>query len=155
MGSHGHIIKVTQITAEAVIPMMGDHPYEIYDACCVCEAFRQQQLPGDIRECLFYEGTGRYYWNVTDEAKKPAQGFLGFHIHEGAVCAGNEKEPFADTGAHYSRTKVLHPDHAGDLPPLLFTDGFAWMQVYTGRFTPEEIIGRTVILHGMPADHLE
>lgn len=90
--------------------------------------------------------------NVTDEAGKPARGFLGFHIHEGAVCAGNEQDPFADAGSHYSRTKVLHPDHAGDLPPLLFSDGFAWMQVYTGRFTPEEVIGKTVVLHGMPDD---
>ena len=61
MGSHGHIIKVTQITAEAVIPMMGDHPYGIDDACGVREAFRQHPVPGDIREYLFYEGTGRYY----------------------------------------------------------------------------------------------
>lgn len=91
-------------------------------------------------------------WNVTDEAGKPAQGFLGFHIHEGAICAGNEADPFADTGAHYSRAKVLHPDHAGDLPPLLFTNGFARMEVYTGRFTPEEVIGKTVVLHGMPDD---
>ena len=90
--------------------------------------------------------------NVTDEAGKPAQGVLGFHIHEGAVCAGNEQDPFADAGAHYSKAKVLHPDHAGDLPPLLFSDGFAWMQVYTGRFKPEEVIGKTVVLHGMPDD---
>ena len=112
------------------------------------------EISGNVYFTKAREGTivTAEVWNVTDEAKKPAQGFLGFHIHEGAVCAGNEKEPFADTGAHYSRTKVLHPDHAGDLPPLLFTDGFAWMQVYTGRFTPEEIIGRTVILHGMPDD---
>lgn len=90
--------------------------------------------------------------NVTDETGKPAQGFKGFHIHEGAVCAGNEQDPFADAGAHYNPGNQPHPNHAGDLPPLLFSDGFAWMQVYTGRFTPEEIIGRTVILHGMPDD---
>ena len=91
-------------------------------------------------------------WNVTDEAGKPAQGFKGFHIHEGSACSGNDKDPFADTGAHYSKAKVLHPDHAGDLPPLLFSDGFAWMQVYTGRFMPEDVIGKTVVLHGMPDD---
>ena len=32
------------------------------------------------------------------------------------------------------------------------TDGYAWLQVYTGRFQPEDIIGKTVVLHGMPDD---
>ena len=26
------------------------------------------------------------------------------------------------------------------------------MQVYTGRFMPEDVIGKTVVLHGMPDD---
>ena len=86
------------------------------------------------------------------EDGNPAQGFKGFHIHEGSFCTVNEQDPFADTGQHYSRTKVLHPDHDGDLPPLLFTDGYAWMQVYTGRFKPEDVIGKTVVIHGMPDD---
>ena len=89
---------------------------------------------------------------VTDENGKPAQDFKGFHIHEGSSCTGNEKDPFADTGLHYSRAKVLHPDHNGDLPPLLFSDGYAWMQVYTGRFQPEDVIGKTVVIHAMPDD---
>lgn len=31
-------------------------------------------------------------------------------------------------------------------------NGIAWMEVYTGRFYPEEVIGRTIIIHGMPDD---
>lgn len=89
---------------------------------------------------------------VTDENGMPAQGFKGFHIHEGSACTGNAQDPFADAGAHYSVKEAEHPDHNGDLPPLLFSDGFAWMQVYTGRFTPEDVIGKTVIIHGMPDD---
>lgn len=89
--------------------------------------------------------------NVTEDGK-PAQGFRGFHIHEGSSCTGNAEDPFADAKGHYNPTDMLHPEHAGDLPPLLFSDGYAWMQVYTGRFQPEEVIGKTVIIHGMPDD---
>ena len=42
----------------------------------------------------------------------------------------------------------MHPEHAGDFPPLLSCGGAAWMAVYTNRFYPEEVIGRTVIIHG-------
>lgn len=90
--------------------------------------------------------------NVTDEDGKLSQGFKGFHIHEGGTCTGNAKDPFADAQGHYNPTNMPHPEHAGDLPPLLFTDGYAWMQIYTGRFQPEDVIGKTVILHGMPDD---
>jgi len=91
-------------------------------------------------------------WGVTDENGAPTQGFKGFHIHEGSACTGNAQDPFADAGMHYSVAKTEHPNHNGDLPPLLFSDGYAWMQVYTGRFQPDEIIGKTVIIHGMPDD---
>lgn len=53
--------------------------------------------------------------------------FYGFHIHEGESCTG-------------------------DLPPLLANDGIAWNAVYTERFYPEDIIGRTVVIHDMADD---
>ncbi len=89
---------------------------------------------------------------VTDADGKPANGFKGFHIHEGGACTGNTDDPFADAGSHYNPTGREHPEHAGDLPPILVSDGYGWMQLYTGRFSPEAVIGRTVILHGMPDD---
>ena len=91
-------------------------------------------------------------YGVTDEDYAAANGFKGFHIHEGGTCTGNEKDLFADTKGHYSKTEMPHSPHNGDVPPLLFTDGYAWLQVYTGRFQPEDIIGKTVVLHGMPDD---
>ncbi|MBP3342443.1 MAG: superoxide dismutase family protein, partial [Peptococcaceae bacterium] len=42
--------------------------------------------------------------------------------------------------------------HAGDLIPLLSVGGKAWSSFYTGRFYPEDIIGRTVVIHNMPDD---
>lgn len=89
---------------------------------------------------------------VRDGEGKKENRFLGFHIHEGAVCSGNQTDPFADAGGHYNPEDKPHPQHAGDLPPLLLNDGIAWMMVYTGRFYPEDVIGRTVILHGMADD---
>lgn len=40
-----------------------------------------------------------------------------------------------------------HPDHAGDLLPLMGNQGYAWSAFYDKRFTLDEIIGRSVIIH--------
>lgn len=72
-------------------------------------------------------------------------GFFALHIHEGENCGG---EDFADTGGHYNPEDAPHPMHAGDLPPLLSCGGCAYMDVKTDRFRVENIIGRTVIIHG-------
>ena len=78
--------------------------------------------------------------------------FHGFHIHEGKECTGTMTEPFENAGEHYNPEKVRHPDHAGDLPPLLANSGSAFMSFYTNRFYPEDIIGKTVIIHEMADD---
>ena len=75
--------------------------------------------------------------------------FFGFHIHEGNNCRG---EGFSGTGGHYNPENTAHPCHAGDLPPLLASGGKAYLAVLTGRFTPEDVIGRTVVVHAMPDD---
>lgn len=59
--------------------------------------------------------------------------FFGFHIHDGDV--------------HYNPNDCPHPLHAGDLPPLLANNGFAWQMFYTGYFTPEEVKGKTAVIH--------
>lgn len=76
-------------------------------------------------------------------------GFFALHIHEGGDCAG---DGFPDTRGHFDPGRTEHPNHAGDLPPLLEVYGKAYMMVLTGRFRLEEVIGRTVILHGEPDD---
>lgn len=77
---------------------------------------------------------------------------FGFHIHEGNSCSGNAEDPFADTMSHYDTGKCEHPHHSGDMPPLFGNDGLAIMMFFTNRFSIEEIIGRTVVIHDMPDD---
>lgn len=79
-------------------------------------------------------------------------GVFGFHIHEGNCCCGNAQDPFADAKGHYNPGGCPHPYHAGDLPPLFANGDEAWMAVMTNRFTLEEVLGRTVIIHDRPDD---
>lgn len=80
--------------------------------------------------------------------KNPSSNFYGLHIHE----FGNCTLPFDKTGNHYNPGNTQHPWHAGDLPPLLGNNGYAWMCVYTGRFSIPEILGKSVVIHGMRDD---
>lgn len=75
--------------------------------------------------------------------------FFALHIHEGKGCGG---EAFSETGAHYNPGGEAHPDHAGDLPPLLSNSGEAFASVMTDRFRLSEVIGRTLVIHSGPDD---
>lgn len=77
---------------------------------------------------------------------------FGFHIHEGGVCTGDRNDPFADALTHYDPVGCPHPYHAGDLPPLFSANGRAFSACLTDRFSVNEIIGKTVILHAFPDD---
>lgn len=77
---------------------------------------------------------------------------FGFHIHKGSDCGGNMDDPFADAMSHYDPDGCEHPYHAGDLPPLFGNGGLALSLFLTNRFSVEEIIGRTVIIHDRPDD---
>ncbi len=74
--------------------------------------------------------------------------FYGMHIHEYGDCT----RPFSRAGDHYNPGQLAHPQHAGDLPPLLGNQGYAYLVFYDKRFRLEEIIGRSVIIHSMPDD---
>lgn len=91
-------------------------------------------------------------YGLPDEANEVRGQFFGFHIHEGNSCTGDANDPLKATGMHYNPESMEHPNHAGDLPPLLSTRGAAWFVVYTGRFYPEDIIGKTVVVHLQPDD---
>ncbi len=105
------------------------------------------ELTGSVK---FYR-MGRGCLVVADLSGLPQSqtGFFGFHIHQGSSCSGVE---FADTGSHYDPGKDPHPVHAGDLPPLLYSRGSAFMAVRTDRFDPAEVVGKTVVIHSMPDD---
>lgn len=104
-------------------------------------------LHGEVR---FYQQPGSVLV-VADIVGLPpnSKGFYGFHIHEGASCTGAD---FADTGGHYNPANTEHPNHAGDLPPLMLSGGSAYMAVKTDRFCVRDIIGRTVVIHDDPDD---
>lgn len=70
--------------------------------------------------------------------------FHAFHIHTGSTCE--------NPGLHYNPTDRPHPEHAGDLPPILSANGNAFLSFYTNRFFPEDIIGRTLIIHSNADD---
>lgn len=83
--------------------------------------------------------------NVSDPG---STNFYAMHIHEFGDCSDN----FQKTGNHYNPAGKLHPEHAGDLLPLLSNQGYAWSAFYDKRFTIEEIIGKSVIIHSAPDD---
>lgn len=77
----------------------------------------------------------------------------GFHIHEGKSCSSSDdQEAFSNTGQHWNPDNCPHPAHAGDLPPLFGSCGYALSIFYTRQFVPDEVIGRTVVIHMMPDD---
>lgn len=77
---------------------------------------------------------------------------FGFHVHEGTSCNGNQSDPFARSLSHYNPSGAMHPNHAGDMPPLFGNDGYAFLAFVTNRFSIDEILGRSVIVHSMRDD---
>ena len=77
---------------------------------------------------------------------------FGFHIHQGTDCGGTMDDPFADAMAHFDQGGCEHPYHAGDLPPLFGNNGLALCVFLTNRFSVDEVIGKTVIIHDHPDD---
>ena len=74
--------------------------------------------------------------------------FYAMHIHESGDCS----DDFAHTGTHYNPKDAAHPNHAGDMPPLLGSQGYAYSVFYDKRFAITEIIGKAVIIHEKPDD---
>lgn len=84
---------------------------------------------------------------------RPQIGPFGLHIHSGNECEPTQgQDAFSQAGDHYNPTSTVHPDHSGDLPVLFSNNGYSFMVVYTNRFTPSEVIGKTLIIHQSPDD---
>ena len=82
-------------------------------------------------------------WGLSYDSAPCAPNVYAIHIHAGGGCSGD----FFDAGGHYNPDNCPHPAHAGDMPPLFGNRGYAWQGLYTERFTPKEVIGKTVIVH--------
>ena len=80
-------------------------------------------------------------------------GPFGFHIHEYGVCEITDpNDPFLSAGGHYNPTNQPHGNHAGDFPVVFSNNGYARMNFFTDRFTPADIVGKSVLLHQNPDD---
>lgn len=86
--------------------------------------------------------------DLPDGKSEDTPTFFAFHIHENGNCSDN----FANTGNHYNPDKVPHPEHAGDLPPLLSNDGYVWTVLYDSFLTLSMIVNRSVVIHQNPDD---
>lgn len=128
--------------------LMGSHPGAI---AWVNGSEQYPDLNGAVK---FYHTT---YGGVLVEAEifglpniavPGSSNFYAMHIHDSGDCG----EHFSHTGLHYNPDNMMHPDHAGDMPPLLGNQGYAFSVFYDKRFTIREIIGRSVIIHEKPDD---
>ena len=109
------------------------------------------ELNGTVRFYnLPYDGTliEAELFNLPDSTNGNMQAFFGFHIHENGDCSG----AFENTGSHYNPSGANHPFHAGDMPPLMSDNGYAWTAFYDARVQISEILNRSVVIHRMPDD---
>ena len=106
-------------------------------------------FPNLYGEAHFYEDPSKGIWievkvrGLPDQNTPNRSSFYGMHIHE----IGNCSIPFDKTGSHYNPANAAHPNHAGDLPPLLSSHGYAYSLFYTTRFHADEIMNRSLIIH--------
>lgn len=87
-------------------------------------------------------------FGLPDISVPGSTGFYALHIHEHGDCSQN----FTRTGAHYDPAMRPHPDHAGDLLPLMGNQGYAWSAFYDRRFFIPDILGRSVVIHAKRDD---
>lgn len=91
-------------------------------------------------------------FGLPDEGGICAPNIYGFHIHQDGDCSGNMSDSFGNAGMHFDVNDCPHPAHTGDMPPLFAFQGYAWSAFYTERFTPDMVIGRSVIVHSHADD---
>lgn len=97
--------------------------------------------------------TAEIYGLPINNKEKCPSNIFGFHIHEGNSCTGTATDIFSNVGAHYNPNNCKHPSHTGDLPPLFGNkEGYAYLSTLTDRFTLNEILGKTIIIHDKPDD---
>ena len=90
------------------------------------------------------------FFGLPDSSTMGNSDFFAMHIHNFPDCGHD----FANVGTHFNPGKLPHPFHAGDLPPLLSNQGYAWMAFFDRRFTIEDIIGKSIIIHAHGDDFM-
>lgn len=132
----------------------------LMDTLCKNQPQAVARIKGNANHPLL-QGTVKFYavppygtlieaeiFHLPNDASEHGSAFFGFHIHEQGDCS----DAFQNTGNHYNPSGDIHPLHAGDLPPLLSNQGYAWTAFYTTRITVSEILDRSIVIHQMPDD---
>ena len=90
------------------------------------------------------------------------EAFHGIHVHandtpaNGNGCIADAAQPsatwFVSADGHWKHDATeLHGGHAGDLPSVFVNaDGSATVRFSVDKLTPEEVVGRAVVLHAGP-----
>lgn len=84
--------------------------------------------------------------NVDNLPQNETGNFFAMHIHEGENCNKDNTGNFEDSN-HLNLGMKNHPLHTGDLPVLLSNNGYAFSLVLTDRFTVNEILNKTIMIH--------
>lgn len=97
--------------------------------------------------------------DVSVEVSDLQPGFHGLHLHAAGLCEPDSAAPddpsntgdFMSSGSHLNPDDSDHPNHAGDLPPLLvMEDGTASLQFQTDRLGMDQLNdedGTALIVH--------
>lgn len=121
------------------------------------EIYGSKNFPGIEGNAYFYQTKNGVIAGVeisglpteNDVCKSPV---FALHVHEGSSCTSNMTDDFSNAMSHYNPENCPHPYHAGDMPPLFGAKGYSFSVFLTDRFTVDEIIGKTVIIHSEPDD---
>lgn len=135
-----NIISILEGNPHAVAELTGNINYP--ELCATVEFFQTNM---GVLVSVYASGLPK----PNDVCKMP---IFAIHIHSGISCTGNETDYFKDAMTHYNPDNCPHPFHAGDMPPLFGTNGAAFSVFLTDRFSVNEIIGKTVIIHSDPDD---
>ncbi|WP_313816464.1 superoxide dismutase family protein [Citricoccus sp.] len=119
-----------------------------------------QDIEGEVGTAQIREMDGAMEFTVELSGMEP--GFYGLHVHEIGECNPDSAAPddpselgaFLSAGSHIGADESDHPDHAGDLPPILVQEsGEGLLTFHTDRLTAEHLQdqdGAAMMLHSEP-----
>ena len=89
---------------------------------------------------------------VPESEKSGSVGPFAFHVHEFDTCGALYGDtPFLGAGGHFNPFGEPAGNQPGDFPLLFSNNGTAKMMFFTSRFRPQEVIGKSVVIHQGPA----
>lgn len=110
-----------------------------------------ENVPGGTEVTAIIRGMPSY--SPARNGQNPI-GPFGFHLHEKGNCdIGDPNSPFEGAGGHWNPDNQPHGNHAGDFPVLFSNDGYSRMTFFTNRFRPEDVVGKSVVIHQNPDDY--